>query len=308
MGNKINPYYIPNKTQKSETTYSFKNNLFLIPSVLVFIISLSLIVILIKLKRIFYKLQVSQNNLNILEKEKQMLLLSNSTKDEFLYVIAHDLKSPLNALSMMISTDGSKKKSKLNSTYLTDIEHDINSINHLLNCLLHWALEKKNNIESKLSLLNIIDLIAENLSAVRSFARQKNISFRISCLIKNDIYIDKEITSLIIRNLLFNAIKFSYPEGIIKVACFLEDSNIIISITDYGKGMDSDAKLKIFTEKTYQYQSSPMKDGTGIGLLMCKDFAAKIDAELKVESEINVGSTFSLILPNYSMLSKISYR
>ena len=241
-------------------------------------------------------------NLNAtLSNKNQTLTELNATKDKFFSIIAHDLKSPFNSILGF-------------SKFLSQNYHDftenqrIQSVNHiykssnqtykLLENLLDWSRSQSGAMEFKPEMVNIYLSVAETISVASIAAQEKDIRFNINIDKSIDACVDKEMFNTIIRNLLNNAVKYSNREGIVSLQISIQDYNIITIVSDNGIGISKEYTDSIFSITDKQiHNGTENEKGTGIGLLLCKEFAEKHKGTIWVESEFGKGSTFSFTIP-----------
>ncbi len=236
----------------------------------------------------------------LLESEKQLKELV-ATKDKFFSIIAHDIKNPLaiflNISELLLTLFDSLTKEETLS-FINDINTSAKNLFNLLENLLNWSRSQTGKIIHQPNLYFIYILIENVYNLLEMNFKAKNISFEINVPPKETVYVDADMFSTIIRNLISNAIKFTYPDGKIKV--YSEDliDYVKISVEDNGTGMSDDDVKKLFRIDTHQSKHGTNEEkGTGLGLILCKEFAEKNNGKIQVESEINKGSTFSIILP-----------
>jgi PAS domain S-box-containing protein len=234
------------------------------------------------------------------ESEKRLVQL-NIDKDRFISILAHDLKSPFNTLLGL--------SEELTENFLQygikDIEYMATSIHqatkntyNLLEDILLWARAQQDRIPFKPQTLDLENTCGVILEAFKQTAEAKNI--RINCLktIKIEVFADIDMLKTILRNLISNAIKFTNRDGQITISAIKTDSVITISVADNGTGITSDNIAKLFD--ITQLITTPGTDkerGTGLGLLLCKEFVEKHKGEIWVESEPGKGSVFKFALP-----------
>ncbi len=232
--------------------------------------------------------------------EKQLLQI-NSDKDRFLSILAHDLKSPFNAILGFIEL----LKINIRKYNINTIEQQLDIIYksshntyNLIEELLLWANSQNGKLSYNPQSLNFNQVCFEILEEIKHFAESKNIS--IIQTTKNDLHIfaDIEMLKTILRNLVSNAIKFTNKSGEININAEQNHNNIIISISDNGIGIASDNIEKIFdiTNK-HSTRGTENESGTGLGLILCKEFVEKHNGKIWVESEPGIGTKFYFTLP-----------
>ncbi|MBK6265416.1 tetratricopeptide repeat-containing sensor histidine kinase [Marivirga sp. S37H4] len=240
-----------------------------------------------------YRIKIkSERKLSV--KNEQLSELNN-TKNRLFSIIAHDLKSPLSAFSMLVGAlkenSGNLSRAELDE-YLNTILDSSEDINKLLINLLDWARIQSNNMIYKPEDEDIQKVVDKAYEPLRLSAKLKNLSFI------NETsglgYFDDIMIITIIRNLISNAIKFT-PEGG-SIAVFNEDQNgyNIIVVKDTGIGMNKKEMAELFESKRL---SSSSKNGTGLGLIICRDLVEKHGGKIEVESKVGEGSVFKILLP-----------
>jgi signal transduction histidine kinase len=233
-----------------------------------------------------------------MEKRSEELERLNQVKDKFFSIISHDLRSPINALSGLLDLldKGAVKPEELPS-HLNELKTRFNHTRTLLNNLLDWTLlqmDKLNLQASKIDLHKIVDENIQLLSAVQT----KQIQLINNVPSDAVAFADANTTNLVMRNLMTNAIKFTNDGGQVVIGGEESDSHWTISVQDNGVGMNNDV-LKILFDKTAPYttRGTANEKGTGLGLILCKEFVEKNGGKISVHSEEGKGSTFKFTLP-----------
>lgn len=233
-----------------------------------------------------------------METRSEELERLNQVKDKFFSIISHDLRSPINALAGLLDLldKGAVKPEEL-STHITELKTRFNHTRTLLNNLLDWTLlqmDKLNLQPSKIDLQKIVDENIQLLIAVQT----KQIKLINNISLNAIAFADSNTINLVIRNLMTNAIKFTNDGGEVTIASREKESQWIISVHDNGVGMDADV-IKILFDKTAPYttRGTANEKGTGLGLILCKEFVEKNGGKIWVESEVGNGSTFYFTLP-----------
>ncbi len=240
----------------------------------------------------------NSKRLSRLNNELKML---NQTKDKFFAIIAHDIKSPFNSLLGFLNIL-KNPKSNLSGTELHQFSEllfqSANNVYKLLENLLEWARLQTNNIEFKPSVFSLEEVVAENIALLNPVANNKQIQITSEVPKEQKVHADLYMVSTIIRNLISNAIKFTKREGEIHVSSQLKGDLLEVSIRDTGVGMDSEQISQLFNiAKKISTKGTEKELGTGLGLVLCKEFIEKNKGTLSVESELQKGSTFSFTLP-----------
>ncbi|WP_160679731.1 PAS domain-containing sensor histidine kinase [Clostridium sp. C8-1-8] len=249
-------------------------------------------------------LEKSQLSLLQVEREKnEALEKAMLMKDEFLSLISHEFKTPINVINMAIQTlnniyeDQMTDKVKM---YMGTIKQNTNRQLRLVNNLLDITRANEGRIKMHKSNLDIVFLTKVITESVYEFAAKKKIQMKfVSKLVKKVIAVDDEKYERILLNLLSNAIKFT-PEGkSIVVSLYSLKGKVCVDVKDSGIGIPSD-KLEVIFEKFGQVDSSLSRqaEGTGIGLSLVKKFIGVLGGSISVKSKVGEGTTFTIILPD----------
>jgi len=237
-----------------------------------------------------------------IEKQKNELHRSNITKDKFFSIIAHDLKSPFNALLgfselLLLGNkefDADKREEMIKAIYNT-----ANQTLSLLNNLLIWSKIETGEVHFNPQKIKINTIIEETVSLLKNIASKKSIE--INCELEKGlvVYADKDMIATVIRNLISNAIKFSYKNSSIIVTLKKVSEDVVrISISDKGVGIDNKKLESVFNvENIYSEKGTEGEKGTGLGLKLCKEFVEKNKGKIWVESKKDEGSVFSFTIP-----------
>ena len=238
----------------------------------------------------------------IIEEKNEELRKTIAGRDKMYSVIAHDLRSPMASMKMLLNTIMmSVEKDKIDPDIFDMLEMSNKTseeVFSLLDNLLKWTksqLGKLTVIPQKLDISGLADGVVEVMNSV---AEVKHIK-----LIRTDhesffVYVDIEMIKSVLRNLISNAVKFSNPDSEIKVGIKAEDGKVIVSVTDSGKGIKKEDQHKLLKDSThFTTYGTNSEEGSGLGLLLCRDFARKNGGELWFEYEENLGTVFSFSLP-----------
>lgn len=245
-------------------------------------------------------LELQDINKRLTDSENKLKQL-NATKDKFFSIISHDLRSPLNSLSgllqLIIRYSESLSKTEL-IEITTRLDKSVNNLSNLLTNLLQWAMAQMGTMEFKPEALNLYDLVKENVDLIKLQTEEKDL--KVNVLVKSGLNIicDKNMLNFIIRNLLSNAVKFTNNGGEIKIEAYYKESNVFISIADSGIGIHEDNIEKLFKlDQHFSTEGTNKEAGTGLGLILCKDFLEKNGGTIEVESKLGSGTTFIVKLP-----------
>ncbi len=221
----------------------------------------------------------------------------NQVKDKFFSIISHDLRSPINALSGILDLmDRGQLKPEEFSQLVKELKIQFSHTKTLIKNLLDWALVQMDKLKIQVERINLRKLIDENLKLLSSL-HLKEIEM-INNLPEN-IYAlaDQNTINLVFRNLILNSIKFTESGGKIWVDVKENGNELVISVSDNGVGIAPEVQSLLF-EKTsgYTTRGTANEKGTGLGLILCKEFVERNGGKIWVNSEVGKGSTFSFTL------------
>jgi signal transduction histidine kinase len=238
--------------------------------------------------------------------EKQLIQL-NSDKDRFISILAHDLRSPFNSLlglTELLSQNYKELPAEEIETIITSINNTARKTFALLEDTLLWASVQSKKITYSPIFTNITAIMNEVSEILEPVAQFKNITLENKLKEELNAFVDIYMFKAILRNLISNAIKFTNEQGEIEISASNIDSNTVIKVSDNGVGMKQDLIDKLFNFSTVNSTNSSIgtayEAGTGLGLILCKDFVDKHNGKIWVESKINNGTTVSFSLPNPS--------
>jgi len=233
-----------------------------------------------------------------IEKQAAELKELDHLKNKLFSVIAHDLKTPMYALRNLFRNmqqyDLPAEEVKL---MIPDVVTDLNYTTGLMENLLHWAKCKMQSQGLKPQLLDISILIREVVQLLRLQADAKKVYLETKIDQPVYIYADKDMVSLVLRNLLSNAIKFTPENGKVCLGAIESSSFVEVFVQDTGTGMTEETIKQINANNYFTTKGTANEAGTGLGLMLCKEFLAKNGGRMFVESEAGKGSVFSFTLP-----------
>jgi len=234
-------------------------------------------------------------------KSEENLKKLNSTKDRLFSIIAHDLRSPFNSilgLSEVLSNNVDKMSKPNMLKYIGMINISARNLCSQLDNLLEWSRTQSNNIKYKPEFLDLRLLSLNVFTLFELTAYQKKIDLICDISQSTLVFADIDTVTAVIRNLTDNAIKFTKEGGKIIVSSQKNENFVEVSITDSGVGMSCDDVKKLFCLDTVQTRRGTSDEpGSGLGLIMCREFVEMNGGKLWVKSEENVGSTFSFTVP-----------
>lgn len=226
----------------------------------------------------------------------------NATKDKFFSILGHDLKSPLNSLSsfssLLINYFDSLSKEEI-QTLAKDLDKSLKNLYSLLDNLLEWARSQTGNINFTPEQFDLTTVLQENKELLQIQATSKEIIIHQDRTTPLIVLTHKHSITTVVRNLIANAIKFTPQGGSIKLQTSEKQHEVIVSIADTGVGMSDAVIQKLFRiDSKVSTLGTANEKGTGLGLVLCKDFVEKNGGRLWVESEEGKGSVFYFSIPN----------
>ncbi|MDY0054106.1 MAG: PAS domain-containing sensor histidine kinase [Bacteroidales bacterium] len=245
--------------------------------------------------------EIQQTQEKLIKYSSELNLL-NLDKDKFIKILAHDLKSPFTTLMGFSSL-------LLKNIYNYDIEtikehleviNDASSQTYeMLEEILIWLKSQSGQIIYNPKEIMFSEICDEVLNSINILAKDKNISLEFNCHSDDkNVYVDKNMTKTILRNLISNAIKFSKPNGKIKIIKEILDNETIITVSDQGIGISQEDINLIWNPlQTINSVGTSGEKGTGLGLSICKEFVEKQGGRIWVESKLSEGSNFKFTLP-----------
>ncbi len=236
-----------------------------------------------------------------LRRTRKKLQALVATKDMFFSIIAHDLRSPFATISAFISLIakyfGEIPKEELDEL-LDSLKETSESTRELLDNLLHWSRSQMGTIQFNPETIAVEEIIKTNLNLLTETAENKNISLKSRLDFIGKIKIDIDMINLVLRNLMTNALKFTPSGGEITVATQKTDHTVEISVNDTGVGIAPEIIPKLFSvANKISTNGTSGEKGTGLGLILCKEFIEKHSGKLVVESQVGKGSSFKIQLP-----------
>ncbi|MBU1100537.1 MAG: tetratricopeptide repeat-containing sensor histidine kinase [Bacteroidetes bacterium] len=226
----------------------------------------------------------------------------NTTKDKFFSIVAHDLKNPFGSIlnsTDLLNTHYNELTEEEKRALIQSINNSANNVNRLLENMLTWARTQRGGLKLKKQELLIRELIDSAVAPFLPLAKLKGIEINREGVSKDlNISADKFMMEVVIANLTNNAIKFSFPDSMIKITAIETDGKIEIGVKDEGVGISKDVVDNLFKiDKSFTTKGTEDEAGSGLGLIICKDFIDIHNGDINVTSEKEKGTKFSIILP-----------
>jgi len=255
-----------------------------------------------------YAIQLVMRDITERKEAEEALKESNKTKDKFFSIIAHDLKSPFNSLlgySEILNNDYHNYSSKEKKSFIGIIHEGLQNTLKLLDDLLLWAWTQKGTIAYHPKKINLYSIVKETSELLSQSIEKKSI--QLINRITDNIYVeaDKDMLATIIRNLLSNALKFTNKHGKITISADIQEEKhnkfVTIKVNDTGVGIAKELQKTLFDiGENISTKGTENEKGTGLGLILCKEFVDIHGGEIWVESEEGKGSSFFFSIPYIS--------
>ena len=239
-----------------------------------------------------------------MQEKNEELNKSNATKDKFLGIIAHDLKNPIGAIwglsDLLLIDDGIEEDRK--NMCIKEINSSIKRTYGLLENLLTWARAQNKAVTFKPTAFNVFEIVERELQILKQAADEKNIFVENRISSETRVYADLNMFETVVRNLVSNAIKYTGNEGVVAIEAEVltngDSEYTQVSVVDDGVGMDEEKISKLFVlGNDVSTKGTNNERGTGLGLLLCKEFVDRHNGTIEVESELNKGSVFRCSFP-----------
>lgn len=297
--------------EKENEFQNAKQNYLIAVSILVLLVAIAAIV-LFYIKKTSNKLLLVKNseleeaNSKLKESEK-LLKKTNTTKDKFFSIIAHDLKNPI---GVFLSTSDFLNKNISNlskeelSSFIGMLNNSAKNVLDLLENLLEWSRSQTGRMKISPEFVDLSMIAENNISLLEMAAETKNIKLLNEVKSGTMVFADPGMINTVIRNLLSNAIKYTDSKGNISIKAMTSDHFAEVSINDTGIGIEEENISRLFNmEEHFTMKGTENESGTGLGLIICKEFVMKNHGDIWVESKPGKGSNFKFTIPIRSTLS-----
>jgi len=244
--------------------------------------------------------QISQANEALRKSEKNLMEL-NATKDKFFSIISHDLKNPFSSLlsisDLMVDSFNDTEEEDHKAGF-KKINQSVKHLLDLLENLLTWSRSQRGRIKYDPVRFNLSNLVQENINLHRLLAESKGIMLLSSEQDEIYAYGDRDMINSVIRNLVTNAVKFTHKDRKVEIQLKAGEKNIEVRIVDEGIGIATEQVEKLFRiDEKFKSTGTAGEKGTGLGLIICKEFVEKNGGAITVKSAPGEGSVFSFTVP-----------
>jgi signal transduction histidine kinase len=276
------------------------------------------LVLLILLLTALYKLFSSKKKTNrILATQKKELSIANiqlneaiNTKDKFFSILSHDLRDPvisMQSFGRMMSTKYDVMTEDERRELIEDNVKSSDGLFNLLEELLLWARCQTGVIYPVYEKIELGAFLSEVCRFYEQIAEQKGVLLKCSYQGTGKVRVDRSMLATILRNLISNAIKFSYLHQTVEVLCELKEKWIILSVKDEGEGMTKEELNRLFSiTSNFTKSGTANEKGNGLGLIICYEFVHALHGEILVKSEKGKGATFTVKIPSGAIVEDLN--
>ncbi|MBW8334499.1 MAG: PAS domain S-box protein [Prolixibacteraceae bacterium] len=256
---------------------------------------------IVKIQGSFQDISEKKQAEDALRKSEAKFKELNDTKDKFFSIIAHDLRSPFHnvvGFSNLLVRDILEKDYAGVERFANIIQDSSERAMDLLVNLLEWSRSQTGRMEFLPEEIDFGQLLTNVIRLLNDSAENKGISIYTELPDRSFVFADKAMLGTILRNLISNSIKYTKSEGVITVAAKQMNNGLLVSVTDDGVGISSEDISKLFRiEKNHSTAGTQNEKGTGLGLILCREFVEKHGGKIWAESQVGKGSTFYFTIP-----------
>lgn len=238
----------------------------------------------------------------IIDKQTEELIRTIEGRDKLYSVIAHDLRGPLGSIKMileyLITSLDKDMIGEENAEMLSVASHTTEDLFLLLDNLLKWTKNQMGRLNVVFQEIEVVGIVEGVVDIYKSMAQMKVVDVKIDAPQQALGWGDADMIKTVVRNLLGNAIKFSYPKGEIHLRVRDGETSVVVDVVDHGCGIKEEDQSKMLrTDVQFSTFGTKNEEGSGLGLLLCQDLVKKINGEFWFTSIPNEGSTFSFSIP-----------
>jgi two-component system, sensor histidine kinase and response regulator len=236
-----------------------------------------------------------------LEKSEEELKRLVQTKNKLFSIIAHDLRNPFTALTglteVMYENAANIEAAEMN-VYISMLNESSNKLLQLIENLLQWARSQTGTLKPVRTNIVLKTITDDVMTIYLTQAESKGITMNNEIPENTTVYADHEILAVILRNLISNGIKYTRKGGSVTCTAYPENGNTVLKVSDNGIGMSGEIQKKLFkVDQTFTTEGTGKEGGTGLGLVICKEFIETLGGKISVESSVGVGTSFYVTIP-----------
>lgn len=248
------------------------------------------------------KAELAKKNKEVEDKSKELELLNN-TKDKLFSIIGHDFRSPLHSLRGLLELIGTRNMSQQEfETYTKDLRKKVDVVYNNLDNILHWSVSQLNGINASPVQIDMQPLTDEVVELYSEVGRVKGVKIQNDVPSNAFVWADKDQVRLVIRNLVSNALKFTFAGGKVTIGAVVFEDCVRISVKDTGVGIADDDLGKLFIKQSlWSAKGTNNEKGLGLGLLLCQEFIERNNGTLDVKSEPGSGTEIAFTLPTINV-------
>lgn len=252
--------------------------------------------------RVMTQLELKKSR-DLIAKQNIELQELNATKDKFFSIIAHDLRGPFSGLlglTDLITQEGDQMEQHEIVELIKKIHQTLKNQYNLLENLLQWASIQTQRLKPQPIKVNLKRTVGDVINILQTTAEKKDIQIINSVFPEHNVFVDKQMITSVVHNLITNAIKFTFVGGKITISSdYFGDNQIILKVSDTGIGISDEIKAKLFKiDRHHSTLGTNNEKGSGLGLILCKEMVEKNGGRIWAErNENSVGTTFFVSLP-----------
>lgn len=239
-----------------------------------------------------YKRQKEHAQHNLIRLEQ-----ANQAKTRLFSIISHDLRAPLQNIEQYLNMIGD---TQLETEEKQALEHQLlnstRQTSEMLQNILNWSKQQMSGSVARLTSINLDECLKPTIAFAQILATEKEIELSYKFIAGERVIADPDMLQLVVRNLLHNAIKFSFPKGNIQISSYLQDTNCVIQIKDNGIGIKGNAQ-EVFSKGYQRSYGTKHEKGVGLGLMLAKDYMLMQNGKIWFESVVGEGTVFYISLP-----------
>jgi signal transduction histidine kinase len=234
----------------------------------------------------------------LIEKQNEDLKQINNAKNRLFSILSHDLRSPINSVKQLLDIRKSISEEDA-QRYMERLTQEVGNVNQQINRLLKWANTQMDGLTTNPKTVQLDEVVDQNLNSLKYIAQEKEIELKHNAT-KSFVHMDPEQLNIILNNLFNNSIKYTSSGGYIEVNYSQNQSTVFLTIEDNGIGMDESIVATLrgeLNERSFSRKGTGKETGTGLGILLVKQFLTFNHASMEIKSKEGHGTSFILSFP-----------